>query len=279
MNTTTPTALTLTLLALSATGCGTLATVQGPQNQQRLTQPQPVTVALGPAADVDSFSASLNGADITCAFTPVATEGGEGFRFADHRFGPGVQHLSVHVASTNGKETLDHDVRFFPPALTAQGNIGSTANSRVRLTESGSARMTVKLPAAPRKATTLTLTPRAAEGDAAFSFGDAEPGESIQITLPAGRRVAMLELHAATAGVAMIQLSAPGYAATVLPVEVRPAFADILGKGSDLRKVGSGSAPAAGEAEAAPAADAPVDAAATTGDSAPAEQSVAVPTP
>ena len=89
MNTTTPTTLTLTLLALSATGCGTLATVQGPQNQQRLTQPQPVTVALGPAADVDSFSASLNGADITCAFTPVASEEGEAFRFADHRFRPG----------------------------------------------------------------------------------------------------------------------------------------------------------------------------------------------
>ena len=251
------TALTALTAAATLSGCGTLATVQGPQHMQRLTQPQPVTVTLGPKADMSSFTAQLNGQDVTTAFTTQDNT----LRFADHRFTAAPQTLTLSLTDSSGKSRLDHSLTFHPPTLAVQGNVGQAPRSRVRLSETGTARVTVKLPAAPRQTTHVTLTPRAMEGDTAIALGSGQPGQPVTLTFPAGCRMVTLDAHAPTAGSATIELTAPGYAATRLPVEIRPAFADILGKGSDLRKVTpiSGAQNEAGDsspaAEASPSSD------------------------
>ena len=224
---------------------------------QRLTQPRPVTVILGPKADVSSFTAQLNGQDVTSAFTAEDNT----LRFADHRFTAAPQTLTLSLTDDRGKNRLDHSLTFHPPMLAVQGNVGQAPRSRVRLRETGTARVTVKLPAAPRQATRVTLTPRADEGDTAIALGSGQPGEPVTLTFPAGCRMVSLDAHAPTAGSAAIQITAPGYAATQLPVEIRPAFADILGKGSDLRKVTPASDTDAGDSS--PAAETP----SSTGDS------------
>ncbi len=229
------------LFALAtATGCSsTLATIQGPDHLARLSQPQPVTVTLGPQADANSFTASLNGQDITAEFTPQ----GETFSFADHCFNPGAQHVTVRVAATQGKNTLEQTLQFYPPALSAQGNVGQAPNSRVRLTESGSARIMVKLPSAPRKTVTMTLTPQITEGEAPVALGNAQPGQPLTLTFPAGSRVATLVINAPTAGSAVVKLSAPGYATALLPVDVQPALAEIVVKGGSLNPTNANETP------------------------------------
>lgn len=243
-------ALTALTAAATLTGCGTLATVQGPQHMQRLTQPHPVTVTLGPKADASSFTAQLNGQDVTSAFTTNDNT----LRFADHRFTAAPQTLTLSLTDSSGKSRLDHSLTFHPPTLAVQGNVGQAPRSRVRLRETGTARVAVKLPAAPRQTTRVTLTPRADEGDAAIALGSGQPGEPITLIFPAGCRMVSLDAHAPAAGSATIEITAPGYAATRLPVEIRPAFADILGKGRDLRKVTPASDTDAGDS--GPAAEA-----------------------
>ena len=261
-----PAALALSGLLLTGVGCQSVTPPSAPARAGATTgadtrsdaatghaavSQSPLRITWYPAPHAGPFRATLNGRDVTAAFV---TAGG-GFRFAGHRFpAAAAGHPQTFVFYAGPVEAERLTVR--PGAVTARGNAGTDRAPRVRLDADEKTAFRVALPAAVEHPVTVTLTPDPQAGAAPVSIAGRDAGRPVPLTFPAGKRVATVNLYAVGTGRTTLELSAPGYAAAVLPVEVRPAPVSFTGVGADLRRPAS-ARPDAGADTASVAADGP----------------------
>ena len=198
-------------------------------------QGTPVRVHFNPASNSGRFIAALNGQDVTARFIHTAN----GYVFAGHRFPTNAaqtpQRIDFWTGSTEGPAS--QSATFTPPTLAVRGNMGDDRQSRVSLPESGTTQLQLTLPQRVDQAVTVTLTPAPQAGTGPIALAGASAGRPVRVTFPAGSRVALVAARAAAPGTTHIEVSAPGYAAATLAVQVRKDMPGILGIGADLRKV------------------------------------------
>jgi len=244
-NTTTAALLGLTCAAAFTAGCSsTVATVQGPDHRQKLGTPQPIAVHLdAKRADPDTFTATLNGTDITSAFVfdEHAGQLADGFVYEPT---PGRTPHQITVAADpalNAKgrpmgQPFEHTLTFFPPSISLQGNVGLGHTSRVDVQQSSRTSVMIKLPQTPTQETTLTVIPVATDAavtgelsarDMIYSvaLNDHQPGQPITLTVQPGQRIAVFTVRGQTPGLNTLRVEAPGYVAAAIEVFVdRPAL-------------------------------------------------------
>ncbi|MEM9914959.1 MAG: hypothetical protein AAF911_08360 [Planctomycetota bacterium] len=237
----TPTILLgVTAAALTAAGCSsTVATVEGPDHRQKLGTPHDIAVNLdAKRADPASFSASLNGTDITDAFvfTDHGAQLADDFVFEPT---PGRTPHRVTVSADpalNAKgrplgQPFEQTLTFFPPSISLQGNVGMGTNSRIDVPQQGRTSVMIKLPQAPTQETTLSVIPVATDTQVVgqlsaqdmidcVALNDHDPGEPITVTVKPGQRVAVFTVRGHTAGVNELRVEAPGYVASSIDVYV-----------------------------------------------------------
>lgn len=195
----------------------------------------PLRVQFRPADGSGRFIAALNGQDVTARFVRT----GDGYVFAGHRFPADAagtpQRIDFWTGRAEGPAT--QSATFTPSALAVRGNLGDDRQSRVSLPESGAIQLQVALPQRVDQPVTVTLTPAPQAGAGPIALAGAEAGRPVRVTFPAGTRVALVAARAAAPGQTTVEVSAPGYAAATLPVEVRESLPEFYGVGADLRKV------------------------------------------
>jgi hypothetical protein len=235
-----PALLSTTLAAGLLTGCAHVATVQGPDGHARLATPRPVTVTLGDAADPPTFRATVNGTDITEHFEEDDGQAKlTGYVFEP---APGRQPHRLTVSAQprlNEKgrpvaSPFEQTLTFYPPTPSLQGNVGLGDTSRVELAAAGRASVMLRLPQNVAAPTTFTVRPLPAPEARAMGLspddmlhcvqlnGDAA-GEPIEVTVDAGRRVAVFEIDGRRPGVTTLRAEAPGYVAAHIDVHIQPA--------------------------------------------------------
>jgi len=259
--------LTLALLALAAApGCQTAPSGSASSEARPAAVPfnvnasaagtvtvsepgEPFRVTYRPAATSGRFVAALNGQDVTARFIRT----GDGYVFAGHRFPADAagtpQRIDFWTGHAGGPAT--QSATFTPAPLLVRGNLGDDRQSRISLPESGETRLQLTLPQRTDRPVTVTLTPAPQAGAGPVALAGAEAGRPVRVTFPAGTRVALVAARAAAPGTTTVEVSAPGYAAATLPVEVRAELPEFYGMGADLRKVEQHPA-----SDAAPADDA-----------------------
>jgi len=196
---------------------------------------EPMRVRYVPAASSGRFIAALNGQDVTARFLRT----GDGYVFAGHRFpadaGQTPQRIDFWTGHAAGPAS--QSATFVPAALAVRGNRGDDHQSRVVLPESGETQLQLTLPQRIDQPVTVTLTPAPQAGDAPIALAGAAAGRPARVTFPAGSRVALVAARATAPGRTSIAVSAPGYAAATLPVQVHAPMPELYGVGADLRKV------------------------------------------
>ncbi|MEM9882251.1 MAG: hypothetical protein AAF800_04970 [Planctomycetota bacterium] len=207
--------------ALAAAGCSTsVARLDGPDHRQRLNVPVPIAVTLKAKADPTTFTASIDGRDVTDAFV---FEDGRGVLTGHvYEAAPPRQPHTLTIAAEPGVNakgrplgrSFTGTLTYFPPALSLQGNVGMGVNSRVELPRDGRTSVMVRLPQPTRGALTLTVTPA---DDKGVVLNDHAPGEPITVELEPGRRVAVFTVRGHRPGVGTLRVEAPGYVAAELP--------------------------------------------------------------
>ncbi|MEM6458644.1 MAG: hypothetical protein AAF710_04565 [Planctomycetota bacterium] len=218
MNPETPILLGLAAAAtLAAAGCSTsVARLDGPDHRQRLNAPVPIAVTLKAKADPTTFTASIDGRDVTDAFV---FEDGRGVLTGHvYEAAPPRQPHTLTVAAEPGVNAKGRplgrpftaEMTYFPPALSLQGNVGMGPNSRVELPRDGRTSVMVRLPQPTRGPLALTVTPTDASG---VVLNDHAPGQAITIDLDPGRRVAVFTVRGHRPGVGTLRVEAPGYVA------------------------------------------------------------------
>ncbi len=223
-----------------AAGCSsTVASVDGPNHRQKLGTPQPIAVHLdAKRADPASFTATVNGTDITSAF--IFND--HAARLADdfvYEPAPGQSPHHVTLAagpalSAKGRpmgQPFEQTLTFYPPTISLQGNVGIGQTSRIEMPQDGRTSVMIKLPQAPTRETTLTVFPVATDaqvvGDVSaqdmvnsVALNDHEPGQPITVTVKPGQRIAVFTVRGHTPGVNELRVEAPGYVASAIDVYV-----------------------------------------------------------
>lgn len=211
------------------------ADTAAPGEIQLSQQGTPVRVHFKPPQRTGRFIAALNGQDVTARFIHTA----DGYVFSGHRFPANAAHTPQRIdfwtGSTEGP--ANQSATFTPPALAVRGNVGDDHQSRVSLPEAGTTQLQLTLPQRVNQAVTVTLTPAPQAGTGAVALAGATAGRPVRVTFPAGSRVALVAARAAAPGSTSIDVSAPGYAAATLAVEVRKDMPGLFGIGADLRKI------------------------------------------
>ena len=229
--------------SVNASSPGTV-TVSGPG--------EPFRVTFHPAEGTTRFVAALNGQDVTARFLRT----GDGYVFAGHRFpadAAGIpQRIDFWSGHAGGPAT--QSAAFTPAALQMRGNLGDDRQSRVSLSESSETQLQLTLPQRTNRPVTVTLTPAPQAGAGPIALAGAQAGRPVRVIFPAGSRVALVAARAAAPGRTSIEVSAPGYAAATLPIEVHEQLPEFYGVGADLRKVEQNPSPA-DDAVAAVSAD------------------------
>lgn len=220
----TPILLACALTLTTAVGCAyKSASIDGPNQRQKLSRPMPVTVTMPQRIDAQTFEARLDGSDVTAAFD---RQGGQAtlndFVF-EPKPGNGLYELSFAAAPmVNGKgramgSPVDQTLAFYPPSLRVQGNVGIGQTSRVEVLPGQKTSVMVKLPATPLRPTPLTISCDAAD---AVAIGDAAAGEPVTYSIDPQRRVAVFTVHGKQPTEATLRIEAPGYVAAEIDVIV-----------------------------------------------------------
>lgn len=240
MNASTTALLGLTCAATLAAGCSsTVANVDGPDHRQKLGTPQSIAVNLdAKRADPASFTATLNGHDITNAFV-FSEHTGQLTQDFIYEPTPGRTPHHVTVAADpalNAKgrpmgQPFEQTLTFFPPTISLQGNVGIGSTSRVDVPQDGRTSVMIKLPQSPTHETTLTVMPIATNaqvvGDRSaqdmvksVALNDHAPGQAITLTIKPGQRVAVFTVRGHTPGINELRVQAPGYVTSAIDVYV-----------------------------------------------------------
>lgn len=233
----TPILITAAGFATLTVGCAQVATVEGPNHRQQLGSPASVAVNLGKAANPDTFTATVNGTDITESFAFDGNAGeltGYVFEPAPGREPHTLTLAAEPAINAKGKpmgQPFSETLTFFPPAVKLQGNVGIGVRSHVAVPRDGRTSVMLKLPSAVTQPTTFIVEPvpaaqSAAEGvDPAamtncVALNDHDAGQAVEVTVKPGNRVAVFTVRGQEPGITALRVESPGYVAADIKVFV-----------------------------------------------------------
>lgn len=207
----------LAALLLSAADCPRAAAIEAPADGSAQAPIREFRVRFHRDFRAGTFSATLDGEDVTRHFQPAPTPGGVSI-WHDPALHPGRAMLVVkggYTASGLDFRTLGDTAVFFP--LTAGVVTAGTLQRGLTLREGQTAEADAILFEVPVTPTTVTIT---VAGDRAVSLNGQPVGMGVSLTVPTNDRRARFTVRGVRVGRAELHAAVPGYATEAAGIQV-----------------------------------------------------------